>query len=333
MNQTLKNATAQLPENPILLEPQIIWYWSVRIVIAVFTLTGNGLVICLIATRKHLQVTCNWFVLSLAVSDFCVGLLVTPTGLACSYWMHCDWRPQLVFYNFLLFASTLNLWAIAYDRFSAIVHPLTYIMRMTKKRIITIITSSWSISLLASFLRLAFLYEGNLRASGLAKYYRVLIDLWFGVLSFILLVAIYVRILVIVGKHSRQVSSQRAQLSFNAIHHKVHGNEGERLSAKILGIVIAAFVACYVLSVYISFCSNFKLRTVSPKLSLVSLLMVHLNCAVNFIVYALLKKDFRRELRRLFRCDKDNFLRTQNRVVRLSIINRASKQDKNIDKV
>lgn len=332
MNLTLKNAT-QLPQNPILLEPQIIWYWSVRIVIAVFTVTGNGLVICLITTRKHLQVACNWFVLSLAVSDFCVGLLVTPTGLACSYWMHCDWRPQLVFYNFLLFTSTLNLWAIAYDRFSAIVHPLRYIMRMTKKRIITIIASSWSISLLASILRLAFFYDGNLRASGLAKYYRVLIDLWFGILSSILFMAVYVRILVIVGKHRRQISSQRAQLFFNAIPHKVHENEREKLSAKILGILIAAFVACYVLSIYISFCSNFKLCTVSPKLSLISLLLVHLNCAVNFIVYALLKKDFRRELRRLFKCDKDNFLQSQNRVLRLSIINRASKQDKTTNKV
>ena len=323
MNSTLNNTSSRQPlPSHYLLEPQITWYWSTRIIISVFTVLGNGLVIYLIAARKRLQVTGNWFILSLAVSDFCVGLLVTPSGLACTYWIQCDWRPQLVFYNFLLFASTLNLWAMTYDRYSAIVHPLKYITRMTKKRIITIAALSWGISLLASLIRLKLLYDENLRAK-FDKYYRVLMDLWFGVFSFILLVAIYIRILAIVGKHTRQVASQRAQLSFNARHRMARRNERETLSAKILGAVILLFVACYLLSVYISFCSNFKICIVPVNFSIASLLLVHLNCAVNFIVYALLKKDFREELKRLFGCE-NGVLSSESRGLSLPMVNRTS---------
>lgn len=288
------------------LEPQITWYWCLRITISAITILGNGFVVVLITARRSLQVTCNWFILSLAVSDFCVGLFVTPTGLACSYWVRCDWRPQLVFYNFFLFASTLNLWAMTYDRYNAFVCPLKYITRMTTKRTVIIISLPWIISLLASFIRLLWLYDKTLRAK-VDIYYRIIIDLWFGMFSCLLLVAIYVRILAIIGKHSRHVASQRAQLSFNTNNRMKCRNERARISAKILGAVIALFVACYVISIYVSFCSNFKLCSASTNVQIASILMVHVNCAVNFIVYALLKKDFRGELRRLFKCENEVF--------------------------
>ena len=308
-----------------LLEPRIAWYWTIRTIISAFTILGNGFVICLIATRKRLQVTCNWFVLSLAVSDFCVGLLVTPSGLACSYWFRCDWRPQLVFYNFLLFASTLNLWAMTYDRYIAIVCPLTYITRMTTQKITVIISLPWSISLFVSFIRLVWLYDKNLRKK-VDIYYRVLIDLWFGMFTCLLLVVIYVRILVIVGKHSRHVASQTAQLSFNRTQRSTHNyGERERLSAKVLGAVISLFVACYCLSIYVSFCSNFELCSMSPYLPIVSMLMVHINCTVNCFVYALLKKDFRVELRKLFKCENELFIAAEVEGLTLNTFNRGSR--------
>ena len=304
MNNTTETTINHSLQKHHSLEPQITWYWSLRIIISVITILGNGFVIFLITSRKSLQVTCNWFIISLAISDCCVGLLVTPTGLACSYWVRCDWRPQLVFYNFLLFASTLNLWAMAYDRYNAIVCPLRYITRMTTKRMIVIISLPWLTSLLASSIRLLWLFDKNLRAK-VDIYYRIIIDLWFGIFSCLLLALIYVRILLIISKHSRHVASQRAQLSFNTTHRLKYRNERAAISAKILGTVISLFVACYFMSIYVSFCSNFKLCSASPNVRIASMLMVHVNCAVNFIVYALLKKDFRAELRRLFKCENE----------------------------
>ena len=85
---------------------------------------------------------------------------------------------------------------------------------MATQKITVIISLPWSISFFVSFIRLVWLYDQNLRRRE-DIYYRVLIDLWFGMFTCLLLVVIYARILVIVGKHSRHVASQTAQLSLN----------------------------------------------------------------------------------------------------------------------
>ena len=322
------NNTTEIRSQPLQkhfsLEPQLTWYWSLRIIISVVTVLGNGFVIFLITARKSLQVTCNWCVLSLAISDFCVGLAITPTGLTCSYWARCEWRLELFFYNFLLSASTLNLWAMTYDRYNAIVCPFRYITRMTTQRTLILISLPWITSLLATSIRLSWLYDDDLRTK-VDTYYRLVIDLWFGVFSCLLLLVIYVKILMIIRKHSRHVASLRAQLSFNTSSRIAYRNQQERLSAKILGSIISLFVVCYFINIYVSLCSNFKLCSPSFNLSIASILMVHVNCAVNFLVYALLKKDFRMELRRLFRCENE-VTAAEIRGLSLTTVNGRSKQ-------
>ena len=111
-NHTLRSSS------DILTEPLDIWYWIIRGIIAVLTITGNGrLIIYFITCRRHLRVTSNWFVLSLAIAKFCIGLFVTPSEFACRFYFRCDWYLQIVFYNFLLFSSTTNLWAMTIDRY------------------------------------------------------------------------------------------------------------------------------------------------------------------------------------------------------------------------
>ena len=94
------------------LEPQDDWYWIIKGITAILAIVGNGFVFYAIAFKRRLYVTNNWFVLSLAIADFCVGLFITPSGLACTFYFRCDFRFQIAFYDFLLFASTLNLWEI-----------------------------------------------------------------------------------------------------------------------------------------------------------------------------------------------------------------------------
>ncbi|XP_020629324.1 uncharacterized protein LOC110066439 [Orbicella faveolata] len=53
------------------------WYWIL------LTVPGNGLVIFLILERRNLQITCNWFVLSLSVANFFVGLLLSSLSFIC----------------------------------------------------------------------------------------------------------------------------------------------------------------------------------------------------------------------------------------------------------
>lgn len=55
---------------------------------------GNLLVIIAIATEKSLKNIQNWFIASLAVADFFLGLLIMPFSLAnelMGYWTFGNW--------------------------------------------------------------------------------------------------------------------------------------------------------------------------------------------------------------------------------------------------
>ena len=304
------------------LEPTDIWYWTIRGIIAVLTIAGNGLVIYFIVFKRRLRVTNNWFVLSLAIADFCIGLVTTPIGLACAFQFRCNWRLQITFYNFLLFASTLNLWAMAIDRYIATVHSLRYTSLMTTTRVILIIAMSWAISFLATFVRLLWLYDSHLSGEAIAieKYYIITTDIFFGVFSCVVLLTVYACILCISRKITRQVATQANQVIYNHAPSvpERHGRARRISSARVLGCMVLLFVVCYSLNIYISFCNIFKLCSVNPLVALLSLLLVHCNSAVNFVVYAFMKTDIRMELIRLCRCGNARELSTASREFSLS---------------
>lgn len=291
-----------------LLEPLSTWYWVLRGIIAILTITGNGPVIYFIVFKRRLRVTNNWFVLSLAVADFCIGFFTTASGLLCTFRLRCDWRLQTTFYNFLLFASTLNLWAMAVDRYIGIVYSLRYKSLVTTKRVVVMVTMSWGISFVAAFVRLLWLHNNHFNER-IDKYYRVVIDLFFGVVSCVVLVTIYFRTLFISRKLAKQAATQMDQINFNYAANIQKSKARGKKSANVLGLVVLLFVLCYSLGIYISFCLIFKLYSaVNPLIMYIALLLVHFNSAVNFVVYAFMKKDIRLELRRLCRYHGSNHL-------------------------
>ena len=299
------NITSNHSRSPshVLIEPLDTWYWVIRGLIAILTIMGNGLVIYFIAFKRRLHVTNNWFVLSLAVADFCVGLFTTSSGFVCTFHFRCDWRLQIVFYNFLLFSSTTNLWTMAIDRYIAIVHSLRYSSLMETKRVIAMVASSWSVSFLAAFVRLLWFQSNHLNQT-IEKYYRVAIDFLFGAVSCIVLIFIYVRVFFISRKIARQTAIQENEVNHNyrPTDPKFQRQARRNLSTRVLGSVVLFFVLCNSLSVYISFCQTFGLRSVNPIVMYVAYMLVHFNSTVNFIVYAFMKKDIRLELRRLCSC-------------------------------
>lgn len=123
--------------------------------IILLTVVGNILVILSVFTYKPLRIVQNFFIVSLAVADLTVALLVLPFNVAysilgrwefgihmCKTWLTCD--------VMCCTASILNLCAIALDRYWAITDPINYAQKRTLKRVLMMIGGVWVLSLLIS---------------------------------------------------------------------------------------------------------------------------------------------------------------------------------------
>ncbi|KAM6953829.1 D(1) dopamine receptor-like [Aplochiton taeniatus] len=121
------------------------------------TLLGNTLVCVAVTKFRHLRskVT-NFFVISLAVSDLLVALLVMPWkavtevvgfwpfGAFCDTWVAFDIMCST--------ASILNLCVISVDRYWAISSPFRYERKMTPRVAFVMISVAWTLSVLISFI-------------------------------------------------------------------------------------------------------------------------------------------------------------------------------------
>ncbi|CAG2165415.1 unnamed protein product [Oppiella nova] len=119
------------------------------------SVVGNMLVCIAIATEKSLKPVQNWFIASLAVSDFLLGLVIMPFSLArelMGYWMFgrvwCDiWLALDVL---LCTASINNLFMISLDRYWSITQAVKYLKKRTPSRAALMIAFVWILSAVVS---------------------------------------------------------------------------------------------------------------------------------------------------------------------------------------
>ncbi|KAM6970015.1 trace amine-associated receptor 6-like [Aplochiton taeniatus] len=104
--------------------------------LSLFTVFLNLLVIVSISHFKQLHTPTNMLVLSLAVADFLIGLIVIPVEgikLVQSCWYFGQWMctafKGMVY--IIVFASLYNLVVIAVDRYIAVCDPLLYYSKIT----------------------------------------------------------------------------------------------------------------------------------------------------------------------------------------------------------
>lgn len=125
------------------------------IFIIIGTIIGNSLVCIAVGIVKKLQSPSNLLIVSLAVSDLLVALLVMPFALVqevlqvwilgdavCDMWTSLD--------VMLCTASILNLCMISVDRYFVITKPFQYAMKRTPRRMGLMIMVVWVASALIS---------------------------------------------------------------------------------------------------------------------------------------------------------------------------------------
>lgn len=103
------------------------------------TVIGNSMVMISFKIDKRLQTISNYFLFSLAVADFAIGLISMPLFTVstllgywplgphiCDTWLALDYLASN--------ASVLNLLIISFDRYFSVTRPLTYRAKRTTFR-------------------------------------------------------------------------------------------------------------------------------------------------------------------------------------------------------
>ncbi|XP_017798015.1 PREDICTED: muscarinic acetylcholine receptor DM1 [Habropoda laboriosa] len=124
----------------------------IAVILSLTTVVGNSMVMISFKIDKQLQTISNYFLFSLAVADFAIGLISMPlftvyTVLGnwplgphiCDLWLALDYLASN--------ASVLNLLIISFDRYFSVTRPLTYRAKRTTSKAAIMIACAWGISL------------------------------------------------------------------------------------------------------------------------------------------------------------------------------------------
>ncbi|KAJ0176317.1 hypothetical protein K1T71_008491 [Dendrolimus kikuchii] len=126
--------------------------WALLLLIfPFFTLFGNVLVIMSVVRERTLQTVTNYFIVSLAVADLLVAVVVMPFGVY--YLVHGSWGlPAFVCDVYIAMdvtsstSSIFNLVAISVDRYIAVTQPIKYAKHKNNRRVWFTIVLVWLIS-------------------------------------------------------------------------------------------------------------------------------------------------------------------------------------------
>ncbi|KAM9357758.1 5-hydroxytryptamine receptor 2B [Symphorus nematophorus] len=137
---------------------QLKWAALLFVMFIIPTIGGNILVILAVSLERKLQNATNYFLMSLAVADLLVGLLVMPIALV-NVLYNSDWplpEPLCPIWLFLdvLFstASIMHLCAISLDRYIAIKKPIQHSQYKSRGKALVKIALVWLISICIAIL-------------------------------------------------------------------------------------------------------------------------------------------------------------------------------------
>uniref|UniRef100_A0A3Q3JFT2 G-protein coupled receptors family 1 profile domain-containing protein n=1 Tax=Monopterus albus TaxID=43700 RepID=A0A3Q3JFT2_MONAL len=255
---------------------------------------------------RQLHTPTNLLLLSLAVSDLLIGVLLMPAEIIYSEacWFLGDLLCTLYYVaDYTLTSSSVaNMVLISVDRYIAVCDPLCYPTKVTKIRTQICVCLCWVCSV---FYRL-FLLNDHLEHPGRSKSCSgecvVVINYFAGVVDFVfsfiipitIIIVLYTRVFVVAVSQARamrsHVAAVKAQPSGAAAVKKT-----EMKAARTLGIVIAIFLLCFCPYYYPTMAGEDT--SVDAAAVAFQIWLAHFNSCLNPIIYVFFYPWFRKSIK------------------------------------
>ncbi|XP_053318951.1 histamine H2 receptor [Spea bombifrons] len=289
----------------------------VLVLIIIITICGNVVVCLAVGFDRRLRSMTNCFIVSLAITDLLLGLLVLP--FSALHLLQEEWPFGATFCNIytsldvmLCTASILNLFMISLDRYYGVTAPLQYSMFVTPCRVAIAMGVIWIVSLMVSFLPIHLGWNTkdkiiqNFRDDDDSKECKlelnkeyVLVD---GLLTFYLplfiMCLMYYRIFKIAREQAKRINHANCSNAVSPTLPTVR----EHKATVTLAAVMGAFIICWFPYFTVFTYQGVNDIEVDETAFLIVLWLGYANSALNPILYAALNRDFRTAYQRLLHC-------------------------------
>ncbi|XP_074789818.1 5-hydroxytryptamine receptor 4 [Myripristis murdjan] len=312
------------PQSCIMLRSQAsrMFLYAFLTVGIICTVVGNFLVVLSIAYFKQLQSPTNCFVMSLAVADCLVGLVVMPYSMirtveGCWYYgvLFCQLHSSLDV--MLCTASIFHLSCIAFDRYYAVCNPLVYSVKMSRSRVALLIVVCWAVPMLISFgpIMLGLHMAGvniplpeDVCVFLVNRIYAVMASLVAFYLPMATMLVAYWKIYKAAKRQARQISAMESQMaagvSKDSSKKQRHRNtmRREKKAAKTLGIIMGVFLIFWMPFFTVNIVDPFIEYSTAVVVWDVFLWLGYINSSLNPFLYGFFNRSFRRAFLMIMGC-------------------------------
>ncbi|KAL3055975.1 hypothetical protein OYC64_018644 [Pagothenia borchgrevinki] len=274
--------------------------------ISLITVALNLLVIISISHFRQLHTPTNLLLLSLAVSDLFVGLLLMPVEIiyieACWFLGDIVCTLYYVIDYIITSASVANMVLISVDRYIAICDPMHYGTKVTKRRAQILVCLCWIVSVFYRPLLLHDHLEKPGRSNSclgecvvVINYIAGVIDLVFSfIIPITVIIVLYSRVFIVALSQARAMRSHIAAVTVQRSG-TVTVKKKEMKAARTLGIVIVVFLFCFCPYYYPALAGEDT--SVDASSAAFEIWLAHFNSCLNPVIYAFFYPWFRKSIK------------------------------------
>uniref|UniRef100_A0A8C4RKD2 G-protein coupled receptors family 1 profile domain-containing protein n=1 Tax=Erpetoichthys calabaricus TaxID=27687 RepID=A0A8C4RKD2_ERPCA len=249
------------------------------------TVVGNLLVVISVSHFKQLHTPSNLLVLSLAATDFLIGIFLMPFNISKiieNCWYFGDrfcFFIALADYT-LTSVSISNLIFIAIDRYVAICDPLLYSAKITVPIVQLIIIRDCQGFYAESWVLMEFIIMFLIPCAVMAS--------------------LYSKIFLVARRHLKIINSVNQHICTKELHQNKRPKNSERKAAKTLGIVISVYFICWVPFYTCKIIYTYTTLRVPNVFFNILVWLIYFNSGMNPIIYALFYPWFKKSVKLIY---------------------------------